>query len=128
MADGIKKYIYRKGEAAEVDQEFQKEKSHGSVRFGDSCVFWKKGFRWYMVETDQIRRAYRRIEAVDSKRCCGSVNFDIQKLVLILKDDTRLELMIGEGVPKEAEALYQEMQEKYPQLEYGKPKEWDTLS
>ncbi|MDD6615727.1 MAG: hypothetical protein PUF13_06450, partial [Lachnospiraceae bacterium] len=63
MADGIKKYIYRKGEVPETDQEFQREKSNGSIRFGDTYVFWKKGFRWYMVKTDQIRRAYRRIEA-----------------------------------------------------------------
>lgn len=123
MADSIKQYSYRKGENSELDQEYQKEKSHGSIRFGDAHVFWKRGFRWYQVEADQIRRAYRRIEAADSKMCCGSVNFDIQKLVLILKDDTRLELMIGEGVPKEAEALYGEMQEKYPQIVYGKPKE-----
>lgn len=112
--------VYRRKENPEIDQEFKGAPFYGKVKIGNRHIFWKKGFRWLMIEMEKVQRAYRRIEAVDSKMCCGNVNFDIQKLVLILSDNTSLELFIGEGMPKEAEALYENLKSEYPQIHYGK--------
>lgn len=112
--------VYRRGECQETDQEFKEAPFYGKVKIGCRHIFWKKGFRWSMAELEKVQRAYRRIEAVDSKMCCGNVNFDIQKLVLILKDNTEIEILIGEGMPREAEALYEKMKTEYPQISYGK--------
>ncbi|MDO5344562.1 MAG: hypothetical protein Q4E91_02325 [Lachnospiraceae bacterium] len=115
--------VFRRGQNAGMDQEFGQGAPYGKVKIGQEHIFWKKGLRWYQVEVSRIRRAYRRVEAVDTKMCCGNANFDIQKLILVLDDDTRLELLIGDGMPREGEALYQEMKNRYPQLQYGKPQE-----
>lgn len=123
MNHNLKQYRYRKGHSPDMDQEYRLASSYGAVKKGEHYIFWKKGFRWYRIEISRIQRVYRRIEAVDTKMCCGNVNFDIQKLVLILEDQDCLELMIGEGMPREAEALYRELQEQYPRIQYGKPKE-----
>lgn len=116
----LKKYVYTKGANAAADQDFELDTSYGRVKLGNQFIFWKKGLRWYGVEVKNIERAYRRVEEVSTKICCGPANFDIQKLRLVLKDGEELELLVGEGNIREAEALYRELQEKHPQIQYGK--------
>ena len=122
MEHTLKTYSYRKGDSPDIDQEYRQASAYGAIKKGENHIFWKKGFRWYLVDISRIQRAYRRIDAVDTKMCCGNVNFDIQKLILILEDQSHLELLIGEGKLREAEALYLRLQEQYPQIQYGKPK------
>lgn len=117
----MKEQIYKKNEVPGLDTEFAAASAFGKVRMGTDYIFWKKGFRWYFLDLKNVQRAFRRVEAVDAKMCCGNVNFDIQKLVFILKDGTELELMIGDAMPREAEKLYQTLQKQKPGLLYGKP-------
>lgn len=123
MSANEKKYIYSRGGNAAADQDFAQGAPYGKVKLGREYVFWKKGLRWYGAELGQVQRAYRRVEAVDTKMCCGNVNFDIQKLVLQMKDSAVLELLIGEGTRREAETLYQDLQSAHPEFQYGKPQE-----
>lgn len=116
----LKEFQYRKKENELVDQEFAASDSYGKMKLGEKRIFWKKGFSWYQVGLDEISRIYRRVEAVDTKMCCGNVNFDIQKLVLIMKDGTELEALIGEGAAREAEALYEELKNRADWISYGK--------
>ncbi|MDY3919728.1 MAG: hypothetical protein SOZ59_12155 [Candidatus Limivivens sp.] len=117
-----KDWIYRKKENPDLDQEFAQASPYGKVKLGTRFIFWKKGLKWYRTPLEEIIRAFRRIEAVDTKMCCGNVNFDIQKLVLIGKAGTETELLIGEGNPREAEALYRDLQARCPGIAYGKEK------
>ena len=116
----LKNFMYKRGNDASLDREFELGSRYGKVKLADETVFWKKGLKWYCLPLAEAKRAFRRIEAVDSKMCCGNVNFDIQKLVLILQDDTELELLIGEGAPREAELLYEKLQSKDCGLVFGK--------
>ncbi len=104
--------VYKKGENEFADREFAAASQYGKVKLADKMIFWKKGLRWYGIGLECVERAFRRIETVNAKLCCGKVNFDIQKLVLILKDSTELELLVGEGTPKEAELLFEKFREK----------------
>ena len=115
-----KRYTYKKGEDSLLDQEFEQASKYGKVKIGNQAVFWKKGLGWNGVLLSDVKRAFRRIQAVDTKMCCGNVNFDTQKLVLILKDNTELELVLGDGMPKEAELMYSTLQERAPQVLFGK--------
>lgn len=121
MLNKLNLYSYEYGSNKEADSEFDEASVFGKVKMGQRYIFWKRGLRWSFVEIAKVQRAYRRIEAVKSKMCCGNVNFDIQKLVLLLKDGACLELLIGEGTPKEAEALYRKLSSENPQIQYGKP-------
>ena len=112
--------IYKKNQITEVTQDFEHGSLYGKVKLWSDYIFWKKSFSWKYVDMDEIRRAYRRVEAVDTKMCCGKVNFDIQKLVVELKDDTSYELLIGEGISKEAEALWAVFKERRPGILFGK--------
>ncbi|MGN0352925.1 MAG: hypothetical protein ACI4ES_14835 [Roseburia sp.] len=113
-------YSYQKNKSPEITKDFEQADLYGKVRLGSDNLFWKKKLSWKYVPLDEIRRIYRRVEAVDTKMCCGNVNFDIQKLVLELKDGTSYEMVISEGVPREAEVLYKTLQEQRTEILYGK--------
>lgn len=121
MAANEKKFIYNRGFDTTTDQDFTQGAAYGKVKLGRDHIFWKRGFRWYTAGIARVKRAYRRVEAVDTKMCCGNVNFDIQKLVLQLDDGEALELLIGEGTLREAESLYRDLQAAHPKIQYGKP-------
>ena len=120
MNTNIKNYLYSPGKNIQIDEDFKQGFLRGKVKIGQEYIFWKKGLRWYVVPADQIIRAYRRIEEVCTRCCCGPTNFDTQKLVLELKNGEVLTLIIGDGVLREAEMLFDVMKERYPGLEYGK--------
>ena len=113
-------YTYKKGENTILDQEFITGEPYGKVKLAEHTIFWKQGLRWRCLDLSAVRQAFRRVEAVNTKMCCGNVNFDIQKLVLILRDGTELELLIGEGTLREAEKLFERMKEKHNGIQYGK--------
>lgn len=116
----INRFQYHRGEDSDIDLEWKEAPFYGKVKLGQQHIFWKKGFHWFVAELAAVQRAYRRVEEVNSKMCCGNVNFDIQKLVLLLREDVCLEILIGDGIPKEAEALYKKLKDENPQIQYGK--------
>lgn len=124
MADK-KAYIYTCGKDAALDAEFQNGTLYGKVKLGPGVIFWKKGLRWYALPLDQVQRAYRQVEFVYGKMCCGRASFDIQRLILVLHNGTSLELVIGDNqigdqTKRQAEALFQSLKDAHPELEYGK--------
>lgn len=125
MAENLKAYLYTRGQDASLDAEFQNAAAYGKVKLGPSAIFWKKGLRWYSLPLTQVRRAYRQVEFVSGKLCCGRASFDIQRLILVLHSGASLELVIGDNqigdqVKRQAEALLQSLKDTHPELEYGK--------
>lgn len=112
--------VYRKNQSAVLTQEFESTGAYGKIKAGDAHLFWKKGLSWKYVSVDEIKRIYRRVEGADSTLGCCNVSFDIQKLVLELKDGTICELLIGEGLKKEAEALYADLKMHHSEIMFGK--------
>ncbi|MDD7738645.1 MAG: hypothetical protein SOT28_00175 [Fusicatenibacter sp.] len=112
---------YSQSISKELADEFSKSAPYGKVRMGTEHLFWKKAFSWKYLPYQEIRRIYRRVEAVDTKMCCGNVNFDIQKLVLELKSGEEQEVLIGEGIPSVAEQLFRDLKEARNEITYGLP-------
>lgn len=116
----LAEFRYKRDANHLIDKEFETSSRYGKVRIGQKVIFWKKGLFWYCVKLEEINRIFRRIEAVDTKMCCGNVNFDIQKLVLVLKDGTELEALIGDGMIREAEILYERLKAEAKDIIFGK--------
>lgn len=126
MVTNLKAHLYRRGTNKALDDAFDSGISYGALKLGSGVIFWKTAFRWYAVELSQTARIYRRVEHVYGKLCCGGSNYDIQSLVLVLKDGSELELLvgkneIGDAVKKQAENLLQVLQAGYPEISFGKP-------
>lgn len=121
MTVNLKPYVYKKKENQVLDAEFSAAQDYGWVRPGQTAVFWRSGLRWYAVALSQVQRIFRRVEPVYGKLCCGGNSFIMEKLVLILKDGTELELYIGDDMDKKAAALLDFLKEGHPEIPFGKP-------
>lgn len=125
MKSNGNEYRYIRGEDAALDQAFDSAAAYGKVRLGKEALFWKSGLRWYTLALSRVRRAYRRVEIVNGRLCCGGASFDIQSLVLVLDDGSSREIVIGDNeigdsLKRKAERLLRDMQEAHPELQYGK--------
>ena len=121
MAVNLKPYVYKKGSNPALDEDFAVGSDYGWVRPGQTAVFWRSGLRWHAVELTQVQRIFRRVEPVYGKLCCGGNSFIMEKLVLILKDGTELELYIGDDIEKKAIALLDFLKDTHPEILFGKP-------
>ena len=121
MAVNLKPYVYKKKENAALDADFAAGKDYGWVRTGQDNLFWRSGLHWNVVSLTEVQRIFRRVEPVYGKLCCGGNSFIMEKLVLILKDGTELELYIGDDIEKTAAALLDSLKEGHPEILFGKP-------
>lgn len=117
----LKPYLYTPKTDDTLDADFARALRCHTVRAGDEHIFWKSFLRRYYVPYSRIQRIFRRILEAQGRLCCGGHHYLMEWLVLILDDGTELELYIGDDVGKDAAALLSSLQEKQPQILYGKP-------
>ena len=120
-----KEFTYTRGKSSQLDADFEAAVSYGKTKLGTNHIFWKAGLRWYAVPLSRVRRAYRQVEYVYGKLCCGGSSFDIQRLMLMLEDGTSLTLVIGDNqigdhIKRQAEALFLALQSAHPHIQYEK--------
>ena len=121
MSIDLKAYRYTAKEDPALDSEFSAATYYENVKLGSTHLFWKPMFRWHVIPLSQVQRIFRRIEDVHGRLCCGGRSFRMEKLVLILMDNTELEIHIGDDVGTKAKALLEALQYSHPKILYGKP-------
>lgn len=70
-------------DSAELSADFRSAEKIGKLRLGGSGVYFRAGVRHRYLPYDGFDRAFRRIEPVSAKLCCGRASFDIHRLVLV---------------------------------------------
>lgn len=120
MTINLKDYVYHHGKNTALDAEFTSAAPYGKIKLGKDVIFWKVTLRWFALPLEKVQRVYRRVEEVNAKMCCGRANFDIQKLMLVLDEETTLELLISEGQEEPAVQLFAAIKKAHPELKYGK--------
>lgn len=117
----MKDYIYQKRQNAGMDEDFHQSMQYGKIKLGQEYLFWRKNLKWNVIPLSEVERAYRRIEEVTARTCCASSDFSIHKLLLILKDGTKLELLIGDDLHRrEPERLMEQLRGTRPEIACGK--------
>ncbi len=116
----MKKYTYIKNTDESVDREFSTAESYGQIKCGETVMFWKRGLKWYVISLSEVTRIYRRVEYVYGKICCGGDTYDMQRLVLVLKNGEELEIPVGDRMEKKAVELMEKLQKEHPEIQYGK--------
>lgn len=89
----------------------------GSFRAGENWLFKKGAFGVSYVAYEDIIWAYRRIETVNGKLCCGKASFDIHHVILLLSNKKELDIRFEERA--EAQALLDAIGAGNPQAEIG---------
>lgn len=113
---------YKKHDDPAMDAAFEAAQPFGHIRVGGGWIFARKGFAWNAVEASQVARVWRRVQQVTGRTCCATNDFNIHHLMLLMKDGTQNELLIGESMYRsEPERLVEVMQAMWPEIAYGKP-------
>lgn len=117
----LKPYLYLPNTDPLLDEDFSRAVRCHKLRAGETALFWKSFLRRYCVPYSRIQRIFRRILEAQGRLCCGGHHYLMEWLVLILDDGTEIEIYIGDDVGKDVAPLYQSLQEKHPQILFGKP-------
>ena len=102
-----------------LEEEYKSAHAVGAVRVGTSCLFMRSGFRNYYIPFHEVRRAFRRVERVPARMCCGKGEFEIENLIVC--NDSGEVLKAQLPGQKAARLLMEELREKIPGAVFGCP-------
>ena len=104
----------------ELNKEYKTAREIGKVKMGELRLFVKSGLKTYYIPYHDIRRMFRRVLAVPAKLCCGKGDFEIEHLVVCGADDKELAQIQLPG-KKAAQILMEELKQRVPEAEFGRP-------
>ena len=107
-------------EDAGLDGEYRDAREIGRIKLGELHLFFKSGLKTWFIAYRDVRRLFRRVEAVPAKMCCGKGTFEIENLVICGEGDKELAQVQLPG-KKAAQILMQELTERVPEAQIGKP-------
>jgi hypothetical protein len=70
-------------EDASLASEFSSTDKIGPFRVGQTAFFYRDGLKKYAIPFADIDQAFTRIEPVPTHCCCGTLNFEIYRLVIV---------------------------------------------
>lgn len=104
----------------QVEEEYRSSREIGVIRIGTGHLFFRAGLKRYCMAYGDIKRAFRRVNSVPAKMCCGKGDFQIESLV-IADDEGELAQITLPG-SKAARELMKELKEKMPDADFSAPK------
>ena len=107
-------------EESELNKEYKTAREIGKVKMGELRLFVKSGLKTYYIPYHDVRRLFRRVMAVPAKLCCGKGDFEIENLVICGEGDKELAQVQLPG-KKAAQILMEELKQRVPEAEFGRP-------
>ena len=104
----------------ELNKEYKTAREIGKVKMGELRLFVKSGLKTYYIPYHAVHRMFRRVLAVPAKLCCGKGDFEIENLVVCGADDRELAQIQLPG-KKAAQILMEELKQRVPEAEFGRP-------
>ena len=104
----------------QLESEYKVARQVGKLRLGELHIYFKSGIKTYYIPYRDVRRCFRRVESVPAKLCCGNGEFQIENLVICGDNDTELAQIQLPGT-KAAKLLMEELEERMPDAEFGRP-------
>ncbi len=107
-------------EQDQLDSEYKTAREIGKVKMGELRLFFRAGIKTYYIPYHSIHRLFRRVLAVPAKMCCGRGEFEIENLVICGEQDQELAQIQLPG-KKAAQILMEELKQRVPEAEFGRP-------
>ena len=107
-------------DAAALAVEYAAARAIGKIRLGELRLYFKAGLKTYYIAYHDVRRLFRRVLEVPAKLCCGKGDFEIENLVICGEGDRELAQIQLPG-KKAAKVLMDELKERIPEAEFGRP-------
>lgn len=100
-----------------LQMDWETAEKIGSFRAGENWLFKKGAFGISYVDFKDIVWAYRRIETVNGKLCCGRAVFDIHHVKVVMKNRKELDIRFEEK--QDAMQLLELIESRNPKAEIG---------
>ncbi len=109
-------------EESQLNEEYKVAREIGKIRMGELRLYFRAGLKTYYIPYRCIHRLFRRVLAVPAKLCCGKGDFEIENLVICGENDQELAQVQLPG-RKAAQILMEELKNRVPEAEFGRPPE-----
>lgn len=106
---------------ASLESEYKAAREIGAIRLGELRLFFRSKRKRYYIPYKDIRRCFRRVLLIPAQMCCGKGDFELENLV-ICGDEGELAQIQLPGT-RAAVALMEELEERIPEAEFGRPEE-----
>lgn len=105
---------------SELEVEYKASREIGSIRIGETHLFFKRRLKVYYIPYQDIKRCYRRVLMVPAQVCCGKGEIAIENLVICDDNQELCELQLP-GT-KAAKILVEELKKLMPDTDFSAPK------
>ena len=100
--------------------EYKQGRKIGNVTLGETCLFFKAKLKVNYIPYTDIKRAFRRVQLIQTKMCCGKGNLEIENIVLCGSDDAEL-LQFQLPGSRAGVIMLEELAGRGPHIQIGKP-------
>lgn len=100
--------------------EYKEGREIGNVTLGETCIFFKVRLKVSYIPYTDIRRAFRRVQLVQTKMCCGKGDLQVENLVVCGDNDEEL-IQIQLPGARAGVIMLEELEKKGPHIQIGKP-------
>ena len=107
-----------------LEAEYKAGREIGPVTLGETCLFFKVKRKVSYIPYADITRAFRRVQLVGMKMCCGKGDLEVENVVICgtAADGGEQELaMIQLPGARAGVILLEELEKKVPGIQIGKP-------
>ena len=117
-------------DSALIKREYETARQIGTVRTGETLLFFRAGLKTYYIPYDAVRQCFRRVYQVPVKMCCGRGEIEYEHLVLCAaptgEDSPEVPVEIAD-IPlpgtKAAQELIRLLKERMPEADFRSPRE-----
>lgn len=105
---------------AVLDAEYKSGREIGPITLGETCLFFKVKRKVSYIPYTDIKRAFRRVQLVGMKMCCGKGDLEVENVVLCGSNDQELAMIQLPGA-RAGVILLEELEKRVPGIQIGKP-------
>ena len=109
-----------------LESEYRAAREIGKVRLGELRLFFRSGLKIYYIPYKDVRRCFRRVQVIPARRRFGRGDFQLENLVICGGEGELAQVQLP-GT-KAAKQLMEELEERIPEAEFGKPPKNDGES
>ena len=100
--------------------EYKEGRKIGNVTLGDTCMFFKAKLKVSYIPYADVFRAFRRVQLIQTKMCCGKGNLEIENIVICDKDENEV-VQIQLPGERAGIVMLEELESRWPHIKIGKP-------
>ena len=100
--------------------EYKTGREIGNVTLGETCLFFKVRLKVSYIPYVDIHRAFRRVQLVQTKMCCGKGDLQIENLVICGQDEKEL-IQVQLPGARAGVIMLEELEKHGQHIQIGKP-------